>query len=154
MLDELQREPPKRILLDNGIFIHSEFAQRAARPTNLRWGDTKQVLNVHGFVRKPRHKNGAYQRQIDALFTVGRLIREGRVAAYEYKEIQFERARGGFGSHDCYALKGCTINYCPTALDRPKFRMTINFADYMSKGGKKDRKAGIEVGEANLNCLL
>jgi len=27
--------------------------------------------------------------------------------------------------------------------------MTVNFTDYLSKGGKKDRKAGVELGQAN-----
>jgi len=109
-----------RILLDNGIFIHSEFAEGAVQSTQFQWDDAKQRVKVQGFIRKARHKDSEFQRHNDALFTIGRLIRERRIQAYVYNELQFERARGGRGWQACYALKGCTINHCPTALERSR----------------------------------
>lgn len=77
-----------RVLLDNGIISHSECANNAIKQTSVRWGDTDQVLPIHGSVRKTQDREVEYQRQKEALFTVGRLIREGRIEAYQYSEIQ------------------------------------------------------------------
>ena len=111
-----------RILLDTGVFIHSEFAQHAVRPTTVRWGNRKHGLPVHCTVRKPTDQNVEYQEQKEALFTVGRLIREGRVEAYDYSEIGFERLRGRKGFPICDALNGCSIHRCPPALERSRFK--------------------------------
>jgi hypothetical protein len=146
--------PPMRILLDNGIFSHSEFSEDAIRQTSVRWGDTDHVLPVQGFVRKSPDKDPDYQRQKEALFTIGRLIREGRIEAYNYIEILFEGMRGSTQLHICNAQQGCNIHECRPALERSKFRWTINFRDTISKGGKKDRKTGVELGEANQIAFL
>ncbi len=138
-----------RILLDNGVFSHSEFAEPSIRRGSERWGNTKVILPVHGLVRKSPDKNRKYQAQKEALFTVGRLIREGDIEAYDYTEIQFERARGQIQLGMCNALTGCTIHRCLPALERSRFRQTVNLTDILSKGGKKDRKAGVVLGEAN-----
>jgi len=76
-----------RILLDNGIFSHAEFAESAIRKTTVRWGCTDQLYEVCGAIRKVPDKNLGYQRQKEALFTVGRLIREGHIQAFAYWEI-------------------------------------------------------------------
>lgn len=138
-----------RVLLDNGIFSHSEFAESAVKETLVGWGDTKQVLPVHGLIRKTPDKNPEFQKQKEALFTVGRLIREGVIEAYDYREIQCERIRGRIGLRVCDALQGCTFHSCRPAVERSKFRQTVNFMDAISKGGKKDCAAGLELSEAN-----
>jgi hypothetical protein len=143
-----------RILLDNGIFSHSEFAEPAVMQTSVRWGDRDHVFSVHGLVRKAPDENAEYQSQQEALFTVGRLIREGRIEAYDYNEIQFERIRGKTAVQGCNALTGCTIHRCPPAVERSRFRKSINFMDVISKGGKKDKRAGADLGEANQIAFL
>ena len=142
-------QTPMRTLLDNGIFIHSEFAETAIKQTSVRWGDTDQVLPVHGLIRKMPDVNLDYQRQKEALFTIGRLIREGRIEAYVYTEILFERMRGSGWVQEFNALQNCKIHECNPALERSKFRSTLNFREAISKGGKKDRKAGVELGETS-----
>ena len=144
-----------RILLDNGIRSHSEFAQNAIKQTSARWGDTDQVLvlPVHGFVRKAPAKDVDYERQKEALFTLGRLIRKGRIEAYDYVEILFERVRGRARTRVFDALQGCNIQQCHPALQRSRFMQT-NFRDTVSKGGKKDRKAGREPGKINQIAFL
>jgi hypothetical protein len=138
-----------RVLFDNGIFSHSEFAEAAVMQTAMRWGDRDYVSPVHGLVRKAPHENAEYQSQMEALFTVGRLIREGWIEAYDYNEIRFERIRGKTAVQGCNALQGCTIHRCSPAVERSKFRSSMNFRDTISKGGKKDKKAGVDLGEAN-----
>jgi hypothetical protein len=138
-----------RVLLDNGIHSHSEFAEDSVKEVPIRWGDTDQVVPVQGLIRKAPHKDVEYQGQMDALFTVGRLIREGTIEAYEYWEIECERMRDKIGFRVCNALKGCNIRSCRPAVERSRFRQTVNFEDAISKGGKKDRKAGVSLGQAN-----
>jgi len=147
-------ETPMRILLDNGIFTHSEFAEGAVQHTSVRRGDTHQVLPVQGLVRKAPDKDLGYQREKEALFTVGRLIREGRIAAYEYTEILFERMRGRGKLQEFNALQDCTIHRCHPALERSRFRQSVNLRDFISKGGRKDRKEGLELGGATQIAFL
>lgn len=138
-----------KILLDTGIFSHSEFMEDVIKETSVAWGDTVQVIPVHGLARKKPDKDLTYQGQKEALFTVGRFIREGRIEAYDYVEIQFETMRGKSQFTSCNALRDCKIHRCHPALERSKFRQTTNIIDTISKGGKKDRKAGVDIGEAN-----
>jgi len=143
-----------RILLDSGIFSHSEFAEGAIKETRVRWGTTEQVLPVHGLAGKAPDQDLEYQSQKEALFTVGRLIREGRVEAYDYSEIRVERMRGRARIQEFNALRGCQIHECGPALERTRFRQTANLADYICKGGKKDRRAGVKLGTANQIAFL
>jgi len=138
-----------RILLDSGIFMHSEFAVGSVKPTTVRWGNTETVSHVQGLTRKAPDKNAAYQAQIDALFAVGRLIREKQIEAYEYTEIQWEKMRGRPGYTTFNALRECTIHRCCPAVERTSFRTTADLTDFFAKGGKKDNDAGIALGMAN-----
>ena len=143
-----------RILLDNGIFSHSEFADSAVSQTSVPWGGTDCVSAIYGVIRKAPNKNLVYQEQQDALFTVGRLIRTELIEAYSYSEIECERWRDRIGLRVCNALRGCGIHSCRPAVERGRFRKTVDFTDAISKGGKKDVRAGIALGEANQVAFL
>jgi hypothetical protein len=144
-----QQAIPIRTLLDNGIFCHSEFAEGLIMQKEIWWGGSNQVTYIHGVRRKSPHTNAELQKQINALPTIGRLIREHLIAACDYKEIWRERMRFRpvlpFGN----ALQGCVINTCISAIDSGKFAQTVDITDYFAKGGRKDRKAGIVPGRAN-----
>lgn len=142
-----------RILMDNGIYIHSEFAEGAIKQTSECWGGTL-IPPVRGVIRKAPDKNADYQKQQETLFTVGRLIREGRIEAFDYWEIQCERWRGTPEIQGFNALRGCDIRSCDPAIQRSKFRQTIDLTDVFSKGGRKDNKNGIELGQANQLAFL
>jgi hypothetical protein len=143
-----------RILLDNGIRSHCEFAEPATSRITLRWGGRDNVSIIHGIVRKAPDRNADYQKQIDALFTVGRLIRAGHFEAYSYNEIECERLRDRVGLGVCNALRGCSIYNCPPAVMRSRFRGTIDFTDAISKGGKKDARRKVALGNANQIAFL
>src|SRR5690242_18399689 len=115
------------ILLDNGIYIHSESAEDAVKPTTVQWGDTTITRPIPGFVRKKPDEDIENQNEKNALFTVGRLIREGRIQAYSYNEIGFERMRGRAPIQHFNALQNCQIHRCSTPVERSRFRQTINF---------------------------
>jgi len=138
-----------RVLLDNGIFIHAEFAEGTVRRTTVRRGGSDQTFEVHGLARKVPSVDVDYQRQKEALFTVGRLIREGRIEAFDYWEIRCEKFRGTPTVKECNALRDCEIRSCDPAIKRSMFRQSIDLTDVFSKGGKKDIKNGIELGQAN-----
>jgi hypothetical protein len=138
-----------KVLLDNGILSHAELAEPAIKMEEVQWGSHRILKPIHGFRRKPPHENDEYQRQIDAIFTIGRLIRDGRISAYISNEIQFESFRHRSPIKAFYALKGCNIFHCPTPIERSKFRKTISFGEHISKGGKKDRAKGVDLGSAN-----
>jgi hypothetical protein len=139
-----------KVLLDNGIFTHSEFAELTRRRLSVNFGGTDHSVEIHGVMRKPPDGKADYQRQIDSLFTVGRLIRSGQIEAYSYLEVDCERIRGTPKLGICNALSGCSIRRCQPAINRGKFRQTFNFSEWASKGGKKDRKKGTAtLGPAN-----
>jgi len=141
-------------MLDNGIISHSEFAESATKETPGRWGNTEYISSIHGLIRKAPHQNNDYQRQKDALFTIGRMIREEKIEAYSYSELNFERARGRTRIQEFNALQGCKIHRCSPAIERSKFAQTTNFREIFAKGGKADRKAGVPPGGANQIAFL
>jgi hypothetical protein len=143
----------KRVLLDAGIFIHSEFAEATVENVRVGWGGRESVLEVHGLKRKNPGQDPDYQKQKDALFTVGRLIREGEIEAYSSVEIDFEHFRGTAPLQEFNALRGCQIHRCAPALDRSRFRKTANFTVFIAKGGKKDRLEGIAGEETQIAFL-
>ena len=130
-----------KVLFDAGIHGHSHFAVAAVREDKVNWGGTKQTIEIQGVAKKPLHKNREFQKQLDALFTVGRLIREGRISPYIYPEITWELMRTG-RSMGCDALHDCKCVHISAAIERSKFMSTIEFREWISKGGKKDRKKG------------
>jgi hypothetical protein len=122
-----------KVMLDNSIEGHSQFAERRTANT----GSSQTA----GFVRKKMHIDSAYQAEIDALFTIGRLIRERRIDAFTYVELMFESWRRVIGERAFDALADCPVEQCDTPLERSRF-FQGNYSDYVTKGGKKDRKSG------------
>src|SRR5580658_1025136 len=87
---------PLRVLMDAGVVIHSEFAEPAVKETSespRRWSDGSKIL-ISGLKRKQPDENEDYRKQKEALFTVGRMIREQKIEAYTYREIDIEKHRG------------------------------------------------------------
>lgn len=143
-----------RALLDNGIICHSEFAEPAISQESIGLGERKQIATIHGMRRKPAHANPGFQQEINALPTVGRLIREKVIEAVTSNEIWCEAMRFRpllpFGN----ALRDCQISRCPPAIDRSKFMQTTDISEYLAKGGKKDRKLGAAVGPISQIAFL
>ena len=137
-----------KVLLDNGIISHAEFVEPAIKTQEILWGSHKILEPIHGFRRKPPHEDKEYQRQINAIFTIGRLIRAGRISAYTSNELRFELVRRRCTVKVFYALKGCNISSCPTPIERSKFRIA-SFLEQVIKGGKKDKAKGANLGSAN-----
>jgi hypothetical protein len=144
---------PLRALMDAGVVIHSEFAEPALKETPVRWSDGS-ALSVSGLKRKRPDENEDYRKQKEALFTVGRMIREQKIEAYTYNEIDFETFRGRAGIQEFNALQGCAFRSCEPAIMRSRFRSTSDFMESFAKGGKKDRHVGLNPGEGNQIAFL
>jgi hypothetical protein len=129
-----------RALLDTCIWSYAEFLQPAIQDQVIRWGDIDVIQPISGLKKVPL-ANPSFQKQKDALFTIGRLIREGKISAYEYSEIWIERVRGRIKEQEGNALRDCQVSKCLPALERSKFA-SGSFFDLVAKGGKKDRKRG------------
>jgi hypothetical protein len=63
------------ILIDNGVVSRSSILEGAVRSQRLQWGNSVADVPIAGFARTRPHDDADYQREIDALFTVGRLAR-------------------------------------------------------------------------------
>lgn len=92
-----------------------------------------------GFIRRQSTHD---PNELEALFTIGRLIRENRLLAFSYKELQIESWRRFPDEMTFNALSGCKVQACIAAVERSRFVKTTDFVGYMAKGGKKDLKAG------------
>lgn len=137
-----------KVLLDNCILTGAELAESATTEETVVWGNIPITDKVVGY-RKKVFDDPSLQKEIDAIVTIGRLIREGIVTAFTSNELNFESFRRSTPVKAFYALDGCHISSCPAPIERSKFRQTVNFSEYISKGGKKDRKKNVGISDFN-----
>lgn len=142
-----------KVLLDNSIVSAAEIAESATKQETLLWGDIQQTLEVVGY-RKKVVDDTSLQEEIDAITTIGRLIREQVVAAYTYNELRFESFRRSTPIKAFNALSGCAISNCAAPIERSKFRQTVDFSEYVSKGGKKDKRRNGGMSDFNQISFL
>lgn len=138
-----------RVMLDNSVLGHSQFAEVSSIITTVG----RQSCYLAGFVRKKEHEDVAYQREMDALFTVGRLIRESQIQAFSYVELTFESWKRPIEERAFDALADCLIRDCDAPLERSRFFQSDQFSDYVSKGGKKDRKSGKDTSMSQIRFV-
>ena len=131
-----------RVLLDNGIEGHSQFADSRTVATQVEWNATIYPIQIAGFVRKEMDSNPNYQAEIDALFTVGRVIRMRRIYAFTYMELMSGGWRRVIGERAFHAFGDCPVEHCDTPVERSRFFQTSKISDYVTKGGRNDRKSG------------
>jgi hypothetical protein len=132
---------PLKVLVDNGAVSAASFLIPAQRAQELKWGDQAAHLAIAGFVRTPIAKDAEQQAEKDALFTIGRLARAGRVSLFTYVELSAEQWRGSLRREPFVnAFAGHKANQCHAPIERTKFRAGLGFDEWMAKGGKKDRK--------------
>ncbi len=127
-----------KVLLDNGILSHAEFLVGSAREDEVNWGGKLHAVDVVGYRRKPALKDENQQSEMEALFTVGRLIRENKIHAFSYIELVFEKIRGRGRIQECNALKNCKFGSVEAPLDRSKLFQT-SMGEFIEKGDRKFR---------------
>jgi hypothetical protein len=139
-----------KVLIDNGIKSGSHFLVGASREQKLEWGGGSTTVSIAGFRRADLDKDPEQQCEKDALFTIGRLARAGAITLYSYSELEVEGWRGGSGRiPTAHPFSQCRFEQCPAAIERSKFRQTLNLSEWLAKGGKKDRKKGLPLSDFN-----
>lgn len=137
-----------RVMLDNDISGHSQLCDWAMGPQGQFFGTQNQHYEVLGMIRRKPHSDAVFQAQVDSLFTVGRLIREKQIEAFTYGELGCERMHQSTDSM-LGALAECEIHKCPPAIERSRFYRG-SYTAYVRKGGKEDRKRGVELGVSQI----
>lgn len=139
---------PMKVLVDTGVISSADFLVGASRIQELKWGNGSARTTIAGFRRVDLSRDPDQQREKDALFTVGRLAREGRIELYTYAELNVELWRRSRGRDPLLnAFLECRIQHCSAPIERSKFRTTINMNEWMAKGGKADRDKGVPPSE-------
>lgn len=139
-----------RVLVDNGVISSSDFLEGASHLQQLTWGPRTSTVTIAGFRRVQALRDAEQQREVDALFTVGRLAREGRIELFTYSELIAEMWRRPRGREPLLnAFTNCRPQQCPSAIERSRFRMTVNINEWFAKGGNEDRKRGRSATEFN-----
>jgi len=129
-----------KILTDTGVISRSSILVGSSRQQALRWGKNVAYTTIAGFERVELQKDPDQQHEADALFTVGRLAREGKITVCTYSELVAEIWRGSMGRDPLVnAFVGCVFQNCASAIERSKFRQTVEMGEWFAKGGMKDR---------------
>jgi hypothetical protein len=139
-----------KILLDTGVISNADFLEGDSRIQELKWGGGSTRTTIAGFRRVEPVRDTDQQNEKDALFTVGRLAREGRIALHTYSELNVEMWRRPRGRDPLLnAFLECRITQCPAPVERSKFRATIDMNKWIAKGGKSDLDKGIPPSESS-----
>ena len=139
-----------KIMVDTSIRSGSNFLIPATQKQRLKWGTGATGVTISGFTRRELDPDADQQCEKDALFTIGRLARTGRLTLHTYCELDVESWRGGEGRMPIAdPLSHCRFQPCPAAVERSKFRQTLNMNEWIAKGGKKDKKHGITLSDCN-----
>jgi hypothetical protein len=89
-----------KVLVDTGDISGSNFLLSDSQEQQLKWGKNSTAISIAGFRRVDLDPDAEQQREKDALFTIGRLTRAGRIALYTYGELAVENwRRPRFGAH-------------------------------------------------------
>jgi hypothetical protein len=94
-----------KVLLDNGVVSSSNFLVAASREQQVKWGKTVECISIDGFKRADLDHDPDQQREKDASFTIGRLVRAGRISLHTYSELSVENWRRGRGSEPLVELQ-------------------------------------------------
>src|SRR5260370_2725048 len=102
-----------KFLVDKGIVSASNFLESDAREKKVTCGENAISATTAGFKRTELDRDADQQREKDALFTIGRLVRGGRVAIHTYSELTVENWRRGRGREPLVnALSQCKFRQC------------------------------------------
>lgn len=128
-----------RVLLDNSIISGAELAECVTIEKEHLWGNKIITIPLAGY-RKKVSGDTSLQEEIDAIVTIGRLIREGVVTANTYSELRIEKFRRSATTKAFNSIAGCHISGCQAPIERSKLRQTANFSEFTSKGERKIKR--------------
>ena len=130
-----------KVMLDHGIRTHASCFDWADQPLRNPFdGSYYDDRFIKGVVRHPQVSE-PLQSNRDAIYTVARLIREGRLTALSYIELISESMKDYLGGKPLDALRSCNIQHAHSPINRSNF-FDSGFDGFVRKGGKKDKKMG------------
>lgn len=137
-----------KVLVDTGVISSSDFLVGDSQVQELKWGDGLTHATIAGFKRVTLDRDAGQQLEKDALFTVGRLARAGKITLHTYSELSIEIWRRPRGKEPFVnAFEQCKFLQCPAPIERSKFGSTLDMKQWMAKGGKSDKEKGLPSGE-------
>lgn len=130
--------PIKSALIDNCVFDNGVLMEIAVTEKKIPWGNQEVSVPLTGMKRRPaRSKDEEWlQSQINSLPTLARIAMEGGIELCSYNEIGFEswnRKGGLFGNSAINVFQNVTFRKIPPAVERSKFRQTIDLKKYLSR---------------------
>jgi hypothetical protein len=135
LMSSVLGQPSAKVLIDLSVRRRGVLTQETWVEKTLRWAGRDLVTRIAGWMPKP-HAEGAWlQRQIRYLPTISRLSAQGMILLYTYSELEFEEwsgrpeMMGTFG--DIFPRK--TIRTCQAAVNRPRFRQSVDFQKYLNR---------------------
>ena len=153
-------------MLDHGIVAHATCFDWVDTPLQNPFDGTYYEDKVlKGVMRRPKVSE-PLQSNRDAIYTIGRLIREKHLKAYSYTELAAESVRGYYGAKPLNALQDCSILSAEPPINRGTF-FNYGWDGFVRKGGRKDRSTNniggsqveflswvISLGEADVESII
>lgn len=130
---------PVRVLLDHSILTNDTrlYTVREDPPPSSIFGN--KMLGVR---RIPAAHTSARENELVAIYTIARLIREGRAIAHTSSELFVEALKDDFPAPPFRAFADSQIDRVPVPIERAKF-VRCSLEDFVRKGktinGKADR---------------
>lgn len=127
------------MLLDHSILTNDSrlYTVKEDPPPEFLFGN--KMLGVR---RKPVASSPLREKELVAIYTIARLIREERVSAFSSTELLVEGLKDYFPAFHLRATADCKIDYVPAPIERAKFVKT-DLGTFVNKGrtvgGKADR---------------
>jgi hypothetical protein len=131
---------PTKVLLDHSIVTNASRMHWVKRPLVDPSGQFfgNPLLCAE---RVDPFSDPEWEAEAEAIYTVGKLIREKKVEAVSSMELKWEAIRDYLGRPPLDALDGCDIGMVPNPIERGKF-VGSSLENYVKKGGKKDGENG------------
>jgi hypothetical protein len=137
--------PPIRVLLDHSILTNDTrlYTVKEDPPPSYKFGN--KVLGVR---RVPAASSPVRERELVAIYTVARLIREGSVLAHTSSELFVEALKDAFPAPLFRATSNCRIDRVPVPIERAKF-VRCPLEEFVRKGkainGKADKSESSQL---------
>lgn len=133
-----KRMPCLRVLIDRNLEQYALTAEGVVQTKTEKWGPHTVTADIYGYRAKALPKAEWPRRQIEALPTITRLAREGKIVFCTSHELKFEsfRASRGWRGSRGDLFRGIVYECVPAAIERSYFWQTIDLNKYTSGEGQ------------------
>ena len=123
-----------KLLIDRNIQNLAVRAVSATQAYTVQWGELSIITDVYGYGEKALPKGSWKRKQIEALPTIARLAREGKLVFCTSSELDFEsfHASRGWQGTNGDMFHDIKYEHVPAAIERSFFSQTLDFSMYIS----------------------